>query len=222
MNRNTKLICWAFSISFAGSLPLGTLNLSVANYTLHHDLTGAIGFSAAAIAVEIIIVRLSLLAVSILAGIKRFYTLFKSLICLILIAMAINMFITSGGISGDAHPVISLHPVLAGLILSVVNPLHLPFWMGWTAVLRSKGILEQSSSAYNRLIAGIGAGTALAFTAYGTIGSYLISLIGRQQERLNLMMGIGFLLTALVQIFKMLPAWKKGVYRENSGTDSIV
>ncbi|WP_431215500.1 hypothetical protein ACQ86N_12870 [Puia sp. P3] len=67
-----RLFCWALSVSFLGSLPLGTLNLSVANYAFQQNTTGAVGFSLAAIFVEVALVRLAASAVQRLERMNRF------------------------------------------------------------------------------------------------------------------------------------------------------
>jgi threonine/homoserine/homoserine lactone efflux protein len=66
------------------------------------------------------------------------------------------------------------YPFLGGLLLGALNPLHLPFWLGWTAVLRAKNILGGGRREYHLFSAAIGAGTALAFLAYGLAGHVLL------------------------------------------------
>jgi len=99
-------------------------------------------------------------------------------------------------------PLSFLSPVMSGIILSLTNPLHLPFWMGWTTVLRSKKILNDESGAYPAFIGAIGLGTAMAFCLYGTAGGYLIQLLGGRQVLLNWVVGIALLITALIQLYK--------------------
>ncbi|HEY6899254.1 MAG TPA: hypothetical protein VI233_01365, partial [Puia sp.] len=66
------------------------------------------------------------------------------------------------------------YPFLSGLLLSTLNPLHLPFWLGWTAVLKAKNILVPARLEYNLFAIAIGAGTALAFLAYGFAGRLIL------------------------------------------------
>jgi hypothetical protein len=55
-------------------------------------------------------------------------------------------------------------PFISGVILSLLNPLHLPFWMGWTAVLRRKGLLNDTRKEYNIYVLAIGMGRASLFS----------------------------------------------------------
>lgn len=199
-----KLFFWAMAISFFGTLPLGTLNLSVANYAFKSDLVGAVGFSLAAISVEMILVRVALVAIRRLEGWKRLFRLFNLLTCLVLLALAFSSLLAAWQMQmfRVSLPFSTLNPVLSGFLLSLINPLHLPFWMGWTAILRSKKILDDRRRTYNTFIIAIGAGTALAFCIYGTAGRFLIHLLGSREVMLNWIIGIALLITALAQLYK--------------------
>lgn len=208
MNRKVKLFCWAMSISFLGSLPLGTLNLIVANYIFRDDFKGAIGFSVSAIAVEMILVRIALITVKSLEKIKRYYPLFSLLTVIVLLILAFNAFFAAIDMQkfDMSTPLITTSPILAGLLLSIANPLHLPFWIGWTTVLKSKDILDQQPSSYNIFVIAIGAGTTLAFMLYSTAGHYLIDLADQRQVLLNWILGTAFAITAILQLYKTLSA----------------
>lgn len=206
-----KLISWALSISFVGSLPLGTLNLGVVSYVSHHNPVGAVYFSIAAIAVEMCMVRVAPMALQKVAKLKRFHILFSLLVCLLLLAFGLATLAaakTMQPAKGEL-PVGNLHPVIVGLLVSIANPLHLPFWMGWMAILRSKSILDDNRSSYNTFVVAIGVGTAIAFMVYGVAGHYLTDLLGRYQEWLNRIIGATLLLTALAQLYKTFLSWKK-------------
>ncbi|QNK64769.1 hypothetical protein H7F33_09940 [Pedobacter sp. PAMC26386] len=204
MPGHSKITLYALVISFLGSLPLGTLNLSVANFVFKDNIPGAIAFAIAAIVVEIVLVRIALVTVNRLEGLKRFYKLFNIVTCLILIVLSmISLNAAYNRCKFEAGlPFSNLNPFLSGLLLSVINPLHLPFWMGWTAVLKSKNILDHSLGSYNVYVAGIGIGTSLAFLTYGTIGHLLITNLLNYQILLNWLVGITLLLTALIQFYK--------------------
>jgi hypothetical protein len=214
MKASAKLFGWAITISFVGTLPLGTLNLSVANYAFRHAVSGAIGFSAAAIAVEVILVRVALVAIRRLERLTHFYKVFNILTTGVLLFLAFNSLLAAWQMQAfrAGLPVSFLHPVLAGLILSLTNPLHLPFWLGWTTALRNRKVLDDRRKSYNVFIVAIGLGTAAAFCLYGFAGGYFIGLLGRQQVLLNWVIGIALLVTALAQLHKaFLKNWTRAL-----------
>jgi hypothetical protein len=204
MKDLVKLFGWALSISFLGTLPLGTLNLSVANYAFRHDWAGATGFSVAAIFVEMMIVRVALLAIRRLERFTQFFRVFNILTCGILLFLAVNSLLAAWQMENfrATVPFSFLNPWLSGFVLSLTNPLHLPFWMGWTAVLRSKKVLGDQRGMHNSFVAAIGLGTAAAFGIYALCGGYLIQLLGSRQVLLNWVVGIALLITASVQVYK--------------------
>jgi hypothetical protein len=218
MSSSIKLVSWAVTISFVGSLPLGTLNLSVVNYITHHNQVGALNFSVAAIAVEMAVVRVALIALKKIERLKHFYIALSLLACLLLLALALNILAAAKAPQQFEvmAPFLNLHPIIVGALLSVSNPLHLPFWMGWTAVLKSKSILEDNRASYNIFVAAIGTGTALAFMVYGAAGQYLTGLIGTHQRWLNWSIGITLLLTALMQLYKSFRKWKRTLKSKNA------
>jgi threonine/homoserine/homoserine lactone efflux protein len=60
MVKHLKLYITAFTISFVGALPIGTLNTNVANYALNNNFKGAFLFGLGAVLVEVGLVRLAL------------------------------------------------------------------------------------------------------------------------------------------------------------------
>lgn len=199
-----KLSGVALSISFLGSLPLGTLNLGVASYAFRQDWWGALGFSIAAIAVEMMLVRVALVAIRRLERLTHFFRVFQVLTFGILLFLACSSLSAAWQMQSFQATVSfpGANPWISGLLLSATNPLHLPFWMGWTAVLRSKNILGDRPGQYNVFIAAIGIGTAVAFCIYGLAGGYLIRLLGSRQVLLNWVVGVALLITAIVQLSK--------------------
>ncbi|SEW57225.1 LysE family transporter [Chitinophaga arvensicola] len=212
MNSHAKLFCWAVAISLAGSMPPGTLNLSVVNYMVNRNLPGAIVFSVTAIVVEVLLVRVSLSAVKKLEGLKPYYRLFGGITFVVLLLLAVNTLIPpahAGHLLTGTLSFAGLPPLLAGIILSTINPLQLPFWIGWATALKSRKILEERASSYNTFLAAIGMGTALAFIAYGATGSYLIDFFEQRRQALSLIMGVTLLLAALWQLYNTILKCKK-------------
>jgi hypothetical protein len=219
MSGRIRLFAWATSISFLGTLPLGTLNLSVANYSFRNDATGAISFAVAAIAVEMGLVRLALMAIRRLERLTNFLRIFNLVSSGVLLFLAFSSLLAALEMQTfrATLPLSFLSPVASGFVLSLTNPLHLPFWMGWTTMLRSKKILDDRPGAYATFISAIGLGTGAAFCLYGFAGGYLIRLLGNRQVLLNWIVGIALLITALVQLYKIFfKASKSGILYETT------
>ena len=194
-----KLFFWASGISLLGSLPLGTLNVSAANLAINKEIYGAAQFSAGAILVEMVMVRIALFAIKKVEG--PFFKLLSLLSPFVIIVIAIISLKAASHMQKQTVPIpfTGQQLFLSGVFLSLINPFHLPFWIGWTAVLKSKKILVD---AYYVYVIAIGFGTALAFFTYILAGSFLIRQLGEQQMMLNWVVGIVLLATGLVQLYK--------------------
>lgn len=202
----TKLFLVAFSISFVGSLPIGTLNTSVANFALNNNFMGAFQFGSAAILVEVVLVRIALIVIDKLAHLKRFFLVLSIAACIAILILAYRTLEAAFHMKNfaDVLPFVGMNAFYSGLALSLLNPLHLPFWMGWTAVLKGREVLISTPKAYNLYIIAIGSGTCISFIIYGVAGNYLMNALKAQHNLINWILGFTLLMTGLVLAYKLV------------------
>ncbi len=192
-------------ISFLGSLPLGTLNVAAMQISISQGLMAAFLFSSGSLAAEVVYVRLSLIAMD---WVRKQQKLFKALewvTLVIVVALAASSFYAA------LHPTVGESPVLNttlpmfifGFLMSLVNPVQIPFWFGWSTVLFTKGVLLPKNSHYNMYIFGIGIGTLFGNFVFIFGGQLIADKINNNQHVLNWVIGGIFTLTALIQIWKM-------------------
>jgi len=139
-----------------------------------------------------------------LEGMQRLFTFFSLLACLALFVLAgaglwaaFRMHVPE-----TVVPLTGRRPFLAGLLLSILNPLHLPFWLGWTAVFKSRKMLTDTSASYNIYVTAIGIGTSLAFLLYGLAGHLFIDILRERQVLLNIIVSLTLLMTGLITLYK--------------------
>lgn len=169
MRRQQKLFFSVLGISFVGSLPPGVLNTGVTGLAVSGGVLAAVWFGLGAILVEMVIVRIAHAGMGVFQMKRKW--LFMG-ISLVMVTFTVWYFHRSAGV-----PQYGRYPFLGGVLLSVLNPLHLPFWLGWTAVLRGRNLLANARIEYNLFSAGIGVGTALAFLVYGVAGQLILQLL---------------------------------------------
>jgi threonine/homoserine/homoserine lactone efflux protein len=150
-------------------------------------------------------VRAALVIVKRMEGMERAIGWFRVLACLVILLLAFINLEAAWHMrkAGAAIPITGHAPFFSGLVLSLLNPLHLPFWMGWTAVLRRKGLLCDTRNGYNIYVIAIGMGTCMAFVLYGVTGHLLILFLRMNQNLFNWLTGAALLVTGLVQLWKM-------------------
>ncbi len=192
-------------ISLIGSIPVGTLNLSVVGLILKHRVADAIAFGIGAIVMEMLIVWFAILILDKLGKLKKVLTFLNLVMCVVLFVLAISSFIAAFQMEKlkDVIPFSSHYPFWAGILLSFLNPLHLPFWMGWTAVLRNKNVFVKSRFGYCVYIFSIALGTSTSFALYGFTGNLFIDFFEANQYILNWIVGFTLILTASIQTYKL-------------------
>ena len=203
--RSLRLYGYALLISFTGSLPVGTLNVSIADLVIDGHIGAAILFGMGAMLVEVGMVRMALVVVKRLEGMSLLLRWFRVIACVVILLFAFLSLDAAWHLrkAGVVIPFTGDTPFVSGLVLSLLNPLHLPFWLGWTAVLRAKGLLADTRRAYNVYVLAIGMGTGLAFLVYGITGHLLILFLQTNQYLFKGLTGLALLITGLVQAWKL-------------------
>jgi threonine/homoserine/homoserine lactone efflux protein len=204
--RPIQIFFTGMFISFLGTLPLGTLNMSAMQISLSDGIRPAILFSTGALLVEIIYVRLSLVAMNRILRHKRLLMSLEWVTLVIITALAIASFYAASHPSVHRNPLLSnaVHRFWLGAGMSALNPLQIPFWFGWSTVLFNRGVLRQQGSDFNAYILGIGLGTFLGNAVFIFGGRLLVDRLNANQHVLNWFIGGIFTVTALVQLVRML------------------
>ena len=195
-------------VSFLGSLPLGTLNIAAMQIAASDGVTGALLFSAGSLLVEIIYVRLSLVAMDWIRKQERIFRILEWVTLLVVVALAASSFYAALHPSVEKNIVLSssLPPFFLGVVMSAVNPVQIPFWFGWSTVLFTKKVLLPRQDHYNTYIIGIGLGTFIGNCLFIFGGRLIAGSINNNQHILNWVIGGIFALTALIQLWKI---WRK-------------
>lgn len=206
MHPLIKIFLTGLLISFIGSLPLGTSNVAATNIAVKEGITAAVLFSVGSVLIEMIYVRISLVAMDWIFRQYRLFRLLEWLTVLLLLALATSSFVAAIHMSGlgKALPVHHIAPFLLGIIISAANPLHIIFWFGWTTILLNKHVLLPQNTYYNFYTIGIGIGSMLGFTAFILGGTFLVTRLNDNQYILNWIIGGILLVTACIQLFRIL------------------
>ena len=206
MHPLVKVFFTGMLVSFLGSLPLGTLNIAAMQISISDGVKNALLFSLGSLLVEIIYVRISLVAMDWIRKQERLFKILEYVTLLIVVALAISSFYAA------LHPKVEKNIVLSstlpkfvlGLVMCAVNPVQIPFWFGWSTVLFTKKVLLPRSDHYNLYIIGIGLGTLLGNCVFIFGGLLIANTISNNQHILNWVIGGIFSLTALIQIWRIL------------------
>lgn len=193
-------------VSFVGSLPLGTLNIAAMQISVSDGIMAAMLFSMGSLLVEIIYVRLSLVAMDWIRKQEKILKALEWVTLIIVLALAASSFYSA------MHPEVKKNIVLSsslpkfilGLVMSAVNPVQIPFWFGWSTVLFTKKVLLPRKDHYNSYIIGIGIGTFAGNCIFIFGGLLIANSISNNQHILNWIIGGIFAITAIIQLIRII------------------
>lgn len=158
-----------FFFSFIGSIPPGTLNLLVLQLGLENRIKAAIHFSLAVAIVEYpyawIAVAFEDVIMStpvILENFKLLAAVTMSLMGILSIWSVRNPSITNAKLEGNGF--------IRGIILSILNPQAIPFWIATTAYLKAEGwiVIDSTLTIHSYLLG----------TAVGVLALLLLLIYG--------------------------------------------
>lgn len=198
---------WGLLISFLGSLPLGTLNVTAMQIGLQETISHALMFSCGVLLVEMIYVRLSLIAVNWLRSKIKLMKIMQWLTFAIILALAVGSFWAAMRENPEAKNLMlqnNLHRFFLGMLMSAVNPIQIPFWFGWSSMLYTKGVLVPKIKVFNSYIVGIGLGTFASHCIFIFGGKAVAQSINESEKYINWIIGCFFTIAALVQLYKLL------------------
>ena len=205
MKQLLKVFWAGLLVSFLGSLPLGTLNIAAMEIAITESVKNAILFSLGSLTAEVVYVRLSLVAMDWVRKQERIFKMLEWLTLLIVVALAVTSFYAALHPSNNKNIILNnrLPSYLLGLTMSAINPVQIPFWFGWSTVLFTKKVLLPKPSNYNIYIIGIGLGTLLGNCVFIFGGRLVAGNIQNNQSVLNYAIGGVFVVTALIQVWRM-------------------
>lgn len=208
MKPIAKIFFLGMLISFLGSLPPGTMNIVSVHITTGQGNKAALIYALGSMLVEVIVVRLALVSIKYILRLSRLFMLLELFTASMLLLITIGCF-SAAGLKNDASQILPhyiLSPFLTGVVLSATNPLHIPFWLGWTTVLLNKKLLKPQVLEYNGFVCGIGVGTMLGFVTYMLGGRYLLTVFETNQFVIYIGTGICLLFTLILHVKKMIMA----------------
>jgi len=200
-------------ISFLGTLPLGTLNIAAMQIAISDGVAPALYFVLGALIIEIIYVRISLVAMDWVFRHERLFKWLEWLTVLIITALAISSFAAASR-PGEHKNILlsgSINRFWLGVMMSAVSPVQIPFWFGWSTVLFTKKILEHNNGQYNVYIAGIGVGTFTGNLVFIFGGRFVVDRLNTNEKVMHYVIGCIFVLTALIMCWRILKKKKAEV-----------
>lgn len=205
MKGTVRIFFTGMLVSFLGTLPLGTLNIAAMQIAITESIRNAMLFSLGALTAEMIYVRISLVAMDWVRKQEKIFKLLEWLTLLIVVALAVTSFIAAAHPHESKNIILNnnLPSYLLGMTMGAVNPMQIPFWFGWSTVLFTKKILLPNRHHFNFYTIGIGIGTLIGNSLFIFGGRLIASKIQNNQSVMNYVIAAIFVVTALIQMWRM-------------------
>jgi threonine/homoserine/homoserine lactone efflux protein len=165
----------------------------------------ALVFSVAVVLVELLCVRISLtLSKKVSLG-NKYLLLLMPMAILLLVYLGVSSFISysdmgAASLSRPSLPLIK-SSFLLGLVLSLSNPLHIPFWMTWNSILKQKNKLDTLPGMYTFYILGIGLGSIGGLLVFIYAGAFIFNQYQQYAPVIPLVMGCLYILFSCYLMF---------------------
>lgn len=197
----------AFFFSFIGSIPPGSLNLSVIQLSLDNKLSAAIRFALAAAIIEFPYAFIAVKFEGLITSSPLVLNNFKLIAAIVMLALGIaNIATYSKNSTSKTLDKLRQSGFRKGVILSILNPLAIPFWIGVTAYLNNQGWIQLTS---NKLILiyvlGISAGTFALLAVLAVLGKYLGNYF-KESNLIKIIPGVVFLILGMYALYEYLIA----------------
>ncbi len=204
----TALLGWL--VSFLGQLPLGNTSITSTQIAVEENIQKAWQFSIGVAIVEVIYLRIALSGMNWVVAHQLFFEILNWLAIALFLGLGIYTLVQANRKheTSKKAPLLNnnLNRFLLGLSMSAVNPIQIPFWFTWSVAFIKSGALATDPASYNAFTLGAGTGTITGLAIYIYAGKWLINKLKAGQSAVNKFMGAVFILTALIQLYKVVIA----------------
>jgi threonine/homoserine/homoserine lactone efflux protein len=135
----------AFFFSFIGTIPPGTLNLTVIQLGLDQRLRTAWRFSLGAAIIEYLYGWLAVKFDTLIISSTAMEENFKLITGIVMLVLGIGTLLTARRKPSQLIQKFNESGFRRGVVLGLLNPLALPFWIAMTAYIRSQKWIDLSS-----------------------------------------------------------------------------
>ena len=195
-----------FFFSFIGSIPPGTINLSVIQLGLRKNIAAALRMGFAAALVEFVYAAIAIkfqIYISSNPTIKNNFILISAAVLILLGLM--NLVSVKMKKTGRKNKLaaISASGFRKGVLISMANPLAMPFWIGVTAYLQSNAWIDFSNTPIWSYVCGISFGTLAVLSLLSIIAFKTGRFIEPDNKLIKIIPGIVLLSLGLYSMMNL-------------------
>lgn len=189
--------------SFVGSIPPGTLNISVLQMGMEYKIKPALRFALAVSIVEYPYAWIAVVFEDWVTSTPAIVDNFQLITALVMTVIGVFS-IWSARKPTEFSVRFNESGFWRGLVLSILNPMAIPFWIGITAYLKAQGWIDLSTSwLLHSYVLGTSVGVMILLTIYAFLAKRLASHI-KDNHLVKLFPGLILLLLGSYAFIKYL------------------
>ncbi len=196
-------------LSFLGQLPLGTLSMTATQIAVQENFSKAWKYSVGVALVEMVYLRFVLSGLQWIIEHQWVFIIFNWITVIFFFVLGVLSFIATQRQDKTRKAMLlnnSLDRFFLGMGMSAMNPAQIPFWIIWSDYFLNLGWLNPGFTSFNFYTLGTGFGTIAGLSVYMYGGNWLVTKMKTSNQTLNKIMGIIFIVAAIIQIFRLLHA----------------
>lgn len=202
-----KIFFVGLLVSFLGSIPLGNMNMIATTISVQEGFKNAWKYGVGIAIIEIIYLRVALTGMDWVATHKVVFTVLSWITVTLFLVLGVITLIRARKEKESKKGALIDNKVdrfFLGVSLSALNPVQIPFWFTWSISLVKTGVLQTTNANYNFFTIGAGCGTLAGIALYIHGGKWVIKKLGANNRTLNYIMGLVFIVAALIQLYKII------------------
>lgn len=202
-----KNIITGFLVSFVGSVPLGYLNIIGFEIYSKSGIYSLIPYLIGVVCVEVLVIYFTLIFAKKILENKKILKWIEIFSIVFLLVLACTFFLKNENNSGNLLVrYIAYSPFFIGIILSSLNFIQIPFWIGWNLYLVNEKYIVLDNKLKFIYITGTLLGTFFGMLTFVLFLNFVNSNIDNNKFSISNFIPLLFLGMAFFQMFKF---WKK-------------
>jgi threonine/homoserine/homoserine lactone efflux protein len=175
---------WIFSIalivSFLGSIPPGSINISVMQYAMQEKKAAALSFALAAALVEFVYAGFAVKFQMLLTENISFSNTFRIISASLLVILGVYNLIKKDISKPNTDKSEKRNAFKKGTLIAMANPLAIPFWLAVTAYLDNINWINLTDNNFLFYVIGISVGTFSLLAVLTWLGAKFSAVQGNK------------------------------------------
>lgn len=192
-----------FFFSYVGSIPPGSINISVLQLSITGHPAAAIRFAIIAAIVEFFYAYIAVKFQQIILASQLLQDNFKLISASVLILLGV-LSLRSGSSQGKWEKKLETSGFRKGFLVSVANPLAIPFWIAITAYLETNDWISLNTSNEFVYVSGISTGTISLLLTLVFFGKKASRFFEKNRDKAKKIPGIVLLALGLYSLGQLL------------------